>query len=147
MELLLLKTIDHLGEMGEIVEVASGYARNYLIPKGLAETLSPSALQRVTKLKVKLEDEKKAKAQAAREMLAKVGARESYTIMAEADEAGQLFGSVNDAAIADMLKGEGFEIDKKHVVLAEPIKTCDIYTIDLKIGDDTVQFKLWVVAK
>ncbi|MFH1709405.1 MAG: 50S ribosomal protein L9 [Planctomycetota bacterium] len=147
MELLLLKTIDHLGEMGEIVEVAPGYARNYLLPKGFAETLSPSALQRVNKLKVKLEDEKKVKAQAAREMLAKVGSRESYTIMAEADETGQLFGSVTDASIADMLKAEGFEIDKKHVILAEPIKKCDIYTIDVKIGEDTAQFKLWVVAK
>jgi large subunit ribosomal protein L9 len=147
MELLLLKTIDHLGEMGEIVDVSAGYARNYLLPKGLAETLSPSALQRVTKLKLKLEDEKKAKALAVREMLTKLGARESYTIMSEADEGGHLFGSVNDAAIADMLKQEGFEIDKKHVVLAEPIKKCDIYTIDIKIGEDTAQFKLWVVAK
>ena len=147
MELLLKKTIDKVGELGEIVDVSPGYARNYLIPKGYAEPLSPAALRRVEQLKKKMAEEEALKTRQEKQMLKDIQARESFTIMAEADETGQLYGSVTETMIADLLRDEGFDVDKKHILIEEPIKNCDIFSITVKIGEETGQFKLWVVAK
>ena len=147
MELLLKKTIDKVGELGEVVDVSPGYARNYLIPKGYAEPLSPGALRSVEHLKKKMAEEQATKTRQEQEMLKDIQSRESFTIMSEADENGQLYGSVTEAMIADVLKDEGFDIDKKHIVIEEPIKNCDIFSISVKVGEKTAQFKLWVVAK
>ena len=147
MELLLKENVEHLGEMGEIVEVSPGYARNFLLPKGLAEKLTPAALRRVESLKRKLEEQKAMQRQQWSVMLKDIEARESFTIMAEADENGHLYGSVTEVMVTDMLKDEGFELDKKHIVIEDAIKTCDIFNIAIKIGEDNATFKLWVVAK
>lgn len=147
MELLLKKTIEKVGELGEIVDVSPGYARNYLIPKGYAELLSPEGLRRVEQLKKNIAKEEALKMRQEKEMLKEIQARESFTIMAEADENGQLYGSVTENMIADVLKNEGFDIDKKHIIIEEPIKNCDIFSISVKIGEEQTQFKLWVVAK
>ncbi|MFC1582933.1 50S ribosomal protein L9 [Planctomycetota bacterium] len=147
MELLLKENVEHLGEMGEIVDVSPGYARNFLIPKGLAEKLTPAAMRRVESLKRKLEEHKAAQRQQMSVMLKEIEGRESFTIIAEADENGHLYGSVTEVMVADMLKDEGFELDKKHIIIEDPIKTCDIFSVAIKIGEEDAAFKLWVVAK
>lgn len=147
MELLLKKTIDKVGEFGEVVDVSPGYARNYLIPKGFAEPLSPAALKRIEQLKKKIDREEEVKSRQEKEMLDEIASRESFTIMAEADGSGKLYGSVTETMIADLLSDEGFDIDKKQIVIEETIKTCDIFTISIRTADTTVPFKLWVVSK
>jgi len=147
MELLLKKTIEKVGELGEIVDVSPGYARNYLIPKGYAEPISPAGLRRVEQLKKNIAEEQAFKTRQEKEMLRNIQSRESFTIMAEADENGKLYGSVTESMIADVLKNDGFDIDKKNIIIDEPIKNCDIFSISVKIGEEQTQFKLWVVAK
>jgi len=147
MELLLKKTVENLGELGEIVDVSPGYARNYLIPKGYAEPVTPAALRRVEELKKKLAREKAEKEKRAQETVDRIRERESFTIMAEADENGRLYGSVTEAVIAEMFREEGFEVDKKNIIIEEPIKRCDIFNVEVKIGGNSARVKLWVVAK
>ncbi len=147
MELLLKKNLENLGEMGEIVDVAPGYARNFLLPKGYAEKLTPGALKRVEALKKKLEEQKTAQRVQLKEMLDQLKSRESFTIMAEADEEGHLYGSVNETMVAALLQEDGFAVEKKHIIIDDPIKTCDIFNIGIRIGEDETQIRLWVVAK
>lgn len=147
MELLLKNSVESLGEMGEIVNVSAGYARNYLIPKGYAEILTPAALLKVQALKKKLEEQTKTEERKQKDMLTELESRESFTVMCEADENGHLYGSVSESMIAELLQEEGFRVEKKQIIIEEPIKTCDIFSLDVKIGEDTAQIKLWVVAK
>ena len=124
MKLILRKTVENLGEPGEIVEVAAGFGRNYLLPQGLAYEASEANIKR-------LEDEKaQAKERARRDYLeAKRRAAQlehmALTFHARAGEDGKLFGSVTPGDIADRASGEGldFKVEKKHVQLDEPLKT------------------------
>ena len=122
-EILLIQSVDHLGGQGDVVEVRAGYARNYLLPKGFAEKATPNALKQVESLKKKLEEHKAEERIKLKDMFKKIAERESFTVTSEADENGHLYGSVTELMIADMLKEEGFELDKKNVVIEEPIKT------------------------
>jgi large subunit ribosomal protein L9 len=135
MKVILKEDIKNLGTMGSVVEVADGFGRNYLIPKNLAVEANPKNLKR-------LEHEKNiilAKAKKIRKEAEELAAKLSgmlLSIEAQCGEEGRLFGSVTTMDIAEALAKQGIEIDKRKIVLEEPIKRLGTYDISIKIHHD-----------
>lgn len=147
MKVILLQDIPKLGKDGDVVEVASGYARNFLIPRGLAEVATPEQIAIIAKRK-----EKERKLREKQEQEAKILAEKlehtSCTIPVKAGEEDRLFGAVTVQDIADALAKEGIQLDKKKIVLEGPIKKLGVYNIPVKVSQDiAVSFKLWVVKE
>ena len=133
MKILLVKTVESLGTAGDTVNVADGYARNYLFPRKLAVPYTPGATKMADQYrKDALEKEAKA-AQEAEELAARL-AEQVFTITASADENGHLYGGVSEREIADVLSGSGFDLDRRNVLLDEHIKNVGEYRIELKIS-------------
>jgi large subunit ribosomal protein L9 len=145
MQVILKENVKDLGHIGDMVNVKDGYARNFLIPKGLAVEANPKNIKALEHEKRKiLELAKKARA-AAEELSAKVSGT-TVTIKAKAGEEDKLFGSVTAMDIADALKKEGMDIDKKKIMLDEPIKRLGSYTVNVKIHSDvTAQLNISVI--
>ena len=146
MKIILRQDVPNVGEMGEIVTVKDGYARNYLIPKEMAYYASPSAVK-------KLEIEKKAqskkleleKAQA--EEIAEKFADIQISIPMKVGEEGKLYGSVTPQMIADELALRGYEIDRRSIVIEEPIKTLGVFDVKAKLHPEVVtNLKVWVIS-
>jgi large subunit ribosomal protein L9 len=147
MEVILNQDIDRLGKSGTIVNVKDGYARNFLIPNGLAVPLTPKNLER-------LEQEKKRKTlqlekakQAAEELKNKL-ANLSLTIPVLIHEEDKLYGNITSLDIATALTEEGFNIDKNSIILDEPINSLGIYEVPIKLHSEVIaNIKVWVVKK
>ena len=133
MELILKKTIEHLGEEGDIVKVKDGYGRNFLLPKGLAVTATKSNIAILEKERAAIEMRKKEQ-RASAEGLAKKIAGASIVIAQRTGEENKLYGSVTSADIAEKLAELGIEIDKKKIIVEEPIKTLGVTNVPIKIG-------------
>ena len=133
MEIILKKTIDTLGHEGEIVNVKPGYARNYLIPKNLAATVNKASLARLQKeqqaIAKRLEDEKKIAEALSSKIEGKVVA-----IARRVGDEDRLFGSVNTADIAEELAEMGVTIDRRSILLSEPIKSICVCQVPVKVG-------------
>lgn len=147
MEIILLADIDRLGKRGDRIEVANGYGRNYLIPKGLALTLTSGNLkkfeQEEKRLKYRIERTKR-EAERLKEKLKKL----SLTIAVQAGEDDKLFGAVTNMDIEQALSREGYNIDRKKIKLEEPIKELGVYTIKIVLHPEVeAELKLWVVSK
>ncbi len=143
--LILLEDVENLGLAGDEVHVAPGYARNYLLPRGLAAKATPGTLRLLAARKEKIEAKRAADLAAAKELAAKLAELE-ISIAAQAAEDEQLFGSVTARSIAEKLAESGFSIDHNHVKLEAPIKTLGSYTVDVKLhADVVVPLKVWVV--
>src|SRR5687768_12706838 len=146
LKLMLLKDIKGLGELGDVVKVRAGYARNYLLPRGLATKPGGDTTKRVESIRKKaaaVAQKNAEEAKAAAAALANV----SIHIESKAGEGGHLYGSVTQAMISEALKAQGYAIETGAVVLAAPIKELGIYDIPLKlIGDVEAKVKLYVVS-
>jgi large subunit ribosomal protein L9 len=146
-EVYLLKTIPSLGNRGDTVKVKPGYARNYLFPKNLAALATEAnrkAMQEEEKLLHRRDEHEKS---ASRELAAKM-IDTSCTIPVQVGEEDKLYGSVTANDIANELKRQGFEIEKRQIELEEPIKQLGVYTIPLKLHSDvSVDIKVWVVKE
>lgn len=132
MQIILQEDVEKLGTRGQLVEVAEGYARNFLLPRKLGLEATAGNLKRLEKMRAnfaKKEATEKAAAQQQGELLAAV----SLEFTRKAGENDQLFGSVTSADIAEALAAKGFEIDKKRIVLAEPIKIMGEYEVAVKL--------------
>jgi large subunit ribosomal protein L9 len=147
MEIILREHVEHLGKRGEIVKVADGYARNYLLPRKLALPVTAGNrkhVERERKIMETRESEEKGQAQA-------MGARLNAIDIAIARRVGdtqQLYGSVTSSDIADFLKAKGFEIDRRKLILPEPIKTIGEHTVPLKLHREvTIPLKVRVVKE
>ncbi|MEK7805218.1 MAG: 50S ribosomal protein L9 [Planctomycetota bacterium] len=138
MELLLKKNVDKLGKIGDVVKVKKGYARNYLMPKGLATNVSPANLKQIEKEKIKMELLLKEDRGRLKEVLEKLSTA-SCTIPAKANEEGRLFGSITSVHIAEALAKAGYPVDQEMVKLDSPIKVCGEFeaTIALNIEMQT----------
>lgn len=138
MELLLKKNVDKLGKIGDVVKVKKGYARNYLLPKGLATNVSPANLKQIEKEKTKMELLLKEDRQRLAGILEKLSTA-SCTIPAKANEEGRLFGSITSVHIAEALAKAGYPVDQEMVKLDSPIKVCGEFeaTIALNIEMQT----------
>lgn len=147
MDVLLKKDVIKLGRMGEVVNVAEGYARNYLLPRGFATTVNPSNLRQIEIAKKKQEIKIKEEKERLQEIAEKLSGY-SVTINAKANEEGRLFGSVTAEQIADALKKEGYPIEKEMVLLESPIKQCDVYNVPIVLHPEIQpQCKVWVIRE
>lgn len=146
-EVLLMHTMPHLGEEGQVVRVAPGYARNYLIPKGLAEPVTEAARRRLEKLLKEREAERKATLAAAKAKGATLR-NASVTIRARTSDGEALYGSIGAAAIAESVSELGTAVERSMVQLEEPIKELGAYDVDIKLHPDvTVTVKVWIVQE
>ena len=145
MKVILKQDIDKLGTTGNIVEVADGYGRNYLLPRGLALKANPGAekvAEQIKKAKGRKIQEEKTNL----EELAKKLSKLSLTIPVQVGEDEKMYGSVTSIDIANMLKQEGIEIDKKKIILKEPIKKLGVFNIQIKLHPEvTAEVKAWVI--
>ncbi len=132
MKVILTKDISALGSLGAVVDVARGYARNYLVPQGLAMEATQGNLARVEKLKAKYAQ---VRAQEQETALAKVAALEgvSVSISQRVGEGARLYGSVTAAMIVEALAAKGFELDRKQLDLEEPIKKLGTYEVAVRL--------------
>jgi len=147
MKVILLEDIEKLGDFGATVEVADGYARNYLIPKRLALRATPENVRLVERER-KLRDQRAGKVRARFEELKERIEKLSCTIVKQVGENDRLFGSVTSMDIAKYLKQEGIEVDKKSILLKEPLKTLGVYTVPIKLHPEvTANLKVWVVKE
>lgn len=132
MQIILQEDIEKLGTRGEVVSVKEGYARNFLLPRKLALEASPGNLKRLEKIRTTLAKRtstERDQAQKQAELLKDV----TLTFSRKAGENDQLFGSVTTGDIAEALAAQGFEIDKRRLELAEPIKVVGQYEITAKL--------------
>lgn len=147
MRIVLREDVEKLGRRGEVVDVAPGYARNFLLPKGKALHATDGNLKRVEqerrKFMVHLAKEKEDAAAMARRL-----AGISCTIVRKVGENDQLYGSVTPADIAEYLVKEGIELDKRRILLDDPIKALGIYTIPVRLHPEVSgEIRVWVVKE
>jgi len=147
MKVILRKDFETIGKVGEIVEVKDGYARNYLLPQGIALKADRKNIKLLEseqqQMQLKLNKDKKSA-----EKLAEKLADISCTATVSVGEEDKVFGSVTTQEISDLLKDKGFEIDRKKILLDEPIKALGIYTIPIKLHTEVeAKIKLWVVKE
>jgi len=147
MEVVLKKDYGKLGRAMEIVAVKDGYARNFLIPNGVAVVATEGNKKLVADARRTAQKREEKETQDARALLAKVE-QTPCTIAVKVGEADQIYGSVSSQDIADFLKKEGFSIEKRQVSLEEPIKQLGVYTVDINLykGVDA-KLKVWVVKE
>jgi large subunit ribosomal protein L9 len=145
MNVLLTHAVPYLGQPGELVKVRPGFARNYLLPQGLATFATPHNLRIVEKHRERLKQLEEARRADLLNLAAQIAQR-SLTIEANANEEGHLYGSVNADQIAATLKSEGFPIETEHVRIEGPLKDLGLYTIKVQLAQEiTTEVKLWVV--
>lgn len=146
-ELILLDDVAGLGQLGDQIRVADGYARNFLFPKSLAARVTPANLRRLEARKLRLQKEHGERVAVAQALADKMS-RLSVTVPVEADEKGKLYGSVGPAQIVEALAGEGIEVDRHTVVLPEPYKELGVYTVDIRLHEEVeAGLKVWIVQK
>ena len=146
MKVILKENIETMGQIGDIVKVAPGYARNYLLPKGLAIEATDKNAKALEHAKRQMAYKKNKALEASKLIAAKL---EGVTVALthQAGEEGKLFGSVTTMEIAAFLKEQGLEVDRKKMVLADPIKQLGNYTVPVKIHPEvTANLKIAVSA-
>jgi len=145
MRLLLLRDVPKLGYLGDVVEVKPGYARNYLLPQGLATEPTEENIRAIQEAKKRAAAERAARLKQYRELAEQL--REvQVTIEAQANPEGTLYGSVGPRDIAEALKEMGYPVKPEQIRLDAPIRTLDNRTVDVHFAEDIeAQVKVWVV--
>ena len=147
MEVILREHVDHLGRRGDLVKVADGYARNYLLPRKLALLATDGNKKVIEREKVKF-DVKEAEEQKVAQAIADRLASVEVEIARKVGETDALFGSVTNADIAEALAAKGFDIDRRTIALPEPIKKLSETSVPVKLHRDVVvNVKVKVVAE
>lgn len=147
MKVILQKNLGKKGMSGDVVEVSEGYARNYLLPQGIAIQAMEGNIKAVEHNKKVIQDKKNQEKKAAEKLAEKLSAH-SCTISKKVGEEEKLFGSVTTADIEAALKRDGFDIDKKDIVMPDHIKALGIYTVPVKICTGVeAHLKVWVVKE
>jgi large subunit ribosomal protein L9 len=146
MQIILQEDVEKLGTRGQVVDVANGYARNFLLPRNLGIEATPGNLKRLEKMRAtfaKKEATEKEAAQKLAELLSAV----SLSITRKAGENDQLFGSVTTGDIADALALQGYQIEKRKIVLADPVKVIGEYQIPIKLHREITSTVKLTVSK
>jgi large subunit ribosomal protein L9 len=147
MEVVLTTDYENLGKALDVVVVKDGYARNFLIPTGVAVPATKGNKKKVAEAKQVSERREQKLIVEARDLAKKVE-QVSCTVPVKVGEEDKIFGSVTALEISEILKKEGFDIDKRQVGLDEPIKQLGVYTVDIAIFKDVVaKLKVWVVKE
>ena len=147
MKVILLKDSKKLGKEGDNIEVKDGYARNYLVPQGLAFVAtegSSKRLEEIKRVKTKIEERKKQDFSKIKEKIEKI----SLTVTAEAKDDEELYGAINEAQILKLLQSEGIELEKDSLVLDQPIKKLGVYNLKINVYSGVeATLRVWVVKK
>ena len=148
MEVILRQAVEKLGQPGDVVKVSSGFARNYLLPRGIAYAATAGNLKRIEQEKARLqaaEDGRRSGAQGIATQLEAV----SLTFSARVGEEGKLFGSVTAADITEQLHAQGFDmIERRQIDLHEPIKALGVYRVPVRLHADVKpEIKVWVIKQ
>ena len=147
MKVVLIKNVEKLGKEGDIIEVKDGYARNFLIPTGVALRATKGSfheIEEIKKRKVKSEEKGKKEAIALKEKIEEI----SITLTTEVKEDEEIYGSIAEPQILRALKEEGFELDKGKLTLDEPIKKLGSYQIVVKIIPEVkATLRVWIVKE
>ena len=147
MEVILCQTVQKLGKTGDVVKVKPGFARNYLLPQKVAFLATPENIKRIEQQKAKEAQQYAQEKQAAEELAQKLS-KASCTITVEVNDLDRMYGSVTDADVTRVLQEEGFEIDKKTILLDQPIEELGIYEVKVKLHSEvTAQVRVWVAKK
>lgn len=134
MRIILLKDVENLGQAGDVKEVANGYARNFLIPRGLVVEASPAQLKRLESLRARAQRERERAAQGAQAMAERLS-KVTVTVPARVGEGGRLFGSVTNQDVATALQEQhGIAVDRRDVELAEPIRILGVHQVPVRVG-------------
>lgn len=147
MKVILTKDHETLGEAGDIVKVKDGYARNYLIPR----SLGLAATQANTKVYEESKKQKSAKKNREQDHAATIAteiSKVSLTASVQVGEDEKVFGAITSQDISKLLSEKGFTIDKRDIILEEPIKALGIYNVAIKVAQDVeAEIKLWVIKE
>lgn len=147
MKVILKDDVKNVGKIGEIVDVADGFARNYLLPKGLAVEANTRNIRSLEHEKRIIEEMAKKREDSAQRLASKISAM-SLVIKAKAGEDGKLFGSITNMDIAEALRAKGVEIDKKKISVEEPIRRLGSYTVSVKVHREiSAQLNIEVVQE
>ncbi len=146
MKVILKENLENLGHIGDIVKVAPGYARNYLLPRGYAIAATEKNAKALDHAKRQLEYKRNKVLEQAKAFAAKIEGL-TLAIVHQAGEEGKLFGAVTNMELAEHLKAQGVEVDRKKIALAEPIKHIGEYTASVKVHPEIAATLKVVVTK
>lgn len=136
MQAILRQDVDGLGPAGTVVNVARGYLRNYLLPRGLAELATAARIAEIERLQTQRQKAEERAAAEAKELVALLG-RTILTLKAKAGADGRLFGSITAADVSDAIfEARGVRIDRKHIAVDPPIRATGTYTVPVDLGPD-----------
>ena len=147
MKVILREDVQQLGKAGDVVEVKSGYARNYLIARNLAVRADTGHMKQLEHERKLLKDKKDKVLKQANDLAVKINAT-SCTISVQAGEEDKIFGSVTAMDIAKCLAKEGIEVDKKNIQLEEPIRSLGVFNVPVRVTSEVeARLKIWVVKE
>jgi len=147
MQVILRERLENLGNAGDVVDVKAGYARNYLIPQGLAFEATQANLRQIERERAQREKRETETINAARQRAASIEGV-SLTFHARAGQEGKLFGSIGSADIAEKLAEQGIEVDRRQIELDEPIKTLGVTSVPIRLHAQVrPEVKVWVIQE
>ena len=145
MEVILRQSVENLGAPGDVVTVSNGFARNFLLPRGVAYQATEGNKKRIAHEKARLEAAESQRRDTAQSLAAKLE-EVSITFAARVGEEGKLFGSVTAADIAQQLEAQGHHVEKRQIDLHEPIKALGVYRVPIRLHADVKpEIKVWVI--
>jgi large subunit ribosomal protein L9 len=147
MQIILKERVEKLGEPGDVVRVKPGYARNFLLPRGMAYEATPANVQRIERERAQLEKQAAETLAAARAQAATLEGV-SLTFPARAGQEGRLFGSITSGDIAEKLAEQGITIDRRQIELDEPLKALGVFSVPVRLHTEVrPEIKVWVVSE
>lgn len=147
MEVILRQAVENLGKPGDVVKVSNGFARNFLLPRGVAFEATAGNLKRIAQEKERLEAAENERRTAAQTLATKLE-QVSLTFSARVGEEGKLFGSVTSADIVHQLETQGFHVEKRQIDLHEPLKTLGVFRVPVRLHADVKpEIRIWVIKQ
>jgi len=147
MDVILRQAIENLGNPGDVVTVKPGYARNYLLPRGLAYEATPGNLKRIAAERQRLEAAESTRRDAAKDIAKRIE-EVSLTFSARVGEEGKLFGSITASDIAHQLEAQGIQVEKRQVDLHDPIKSLGVFRVPIRLHADVhPEVRVWVIKQ
>lgn len=147
MEIILSQDIPKLGKTGEVVKVKEGYARNFLLPRKMAWVATPANLKKIEQMEKKRKvqyEHQKADAEGLAEKLNKL----SCTVSVEVNDLERLYGAVTETDILKAIEVEGFQVERRQIIIEKPIEELGIFEVGIKLHPDvTAKIRLWVTKK
>lgn len=146
-EVILMADVEGLGKEGDVVRVADGYARNFLLPKKLAAPVTAATQRRIEKNRKLRAEEDAKRLEGSRELAARIE-KLSCNVPVKTGDEGKMFGAVTAAHIADILKAQGIELDRHQIELAEPLRELGVFSIPVRVHPEVqATLKVWIVEE